>query len=109
MGGDGFRVRDEEAYWERRCIVEEEAPELGSMNAIREAEESAKRTRYSLAATAAYHGDWTLLWAWLLEERDRHGDTIVGALLADVAEKVFADRLQDYAFAALKKLEGKPR
>jgi len=85
------RVRDDEAYYERLAILEVENDAVYSMGHYNSANEDACRTRYALAMTAAFHGDWREAWQVLLTAA-RLGDEVAVQTLAELCEKVFADR-----------------
>src|SRR5688572_19835294 len=88
-----YPVRDDEAYRERLAIIQESWPaDADFIEPHRIANEDAGRTRYSMTATAALHGNWVPLMEWIVEVTMKHGAHIAVDVWFELQRKVEQER-----------------
>jgi hypothetical protein len=89
-----YPIRDDEAYLERLAIIQEGWPaDRDFMEPHRIANEDASRTRYSMTATAALHGQWVPLMEWMVEVTMKHGAEMAVEIWFEIQRKVQQERV----------------
>lgn len=81
-------VMDDEAYKERRAIIEVECPELSVDWASRLASEDAYRTPLSVAMTQAARGNWEPAKELCRRARERFGEGLAMEVWREIRGKV---------------------